>query len=181
MIPSTYDGPRNGDYVTYVDRLLRANPDFRRTQNNIAGAFQSAAITPGVQADSPMAQLRNKLQQAKDMAEQLERKKTAATLTPTLTPTPARPQQRTVSAGRPTQAPTMDEAKQRFRAIEREIESQKSQAASNKGRAWVSPFSLALIVGGAVISQFVPGFGAVLSVMGFMSLIGGVFSKLKGK
>ena len=75
----------------------------------------------------------------------------------------------------------MDEAKQRFRAIEREIESQKSQAASNKGRAWVSPFSLALIVGGAVISQFVPGFGAVLSVMGFMSLIGGVFSKLKGK
>lgn len=177
MIPSTYDGPRNGDYVSYVDKLMRANPDFRRTQHTIAGAIQSASATPGVQSESPMAQLRNKLQQAKDMAEQAERKRTGATLKPAQT----RAAQRAVSAGRPTQAPTVEEAKQRFRAIEREIENQKSQAASGKTRPWVSPFSLVLIVGGVIFSQFVPGFGAVLSLMGFMSLIGGALSKIKGK
>ena len=62
MIPSSYEGPRNGDYVAYVDQLLRASPEYRRTQRSIAGAMQSAVITPGGQASSPMSQLRVTLQ-----------------------------------------------------------------------------------------------------------------------
>ena len=38
-----------------------------------------------------------------------------------------------------------------------------------------------MIVAGIVISQFSSGFGAMLSIMGTLSLIGGVVNKLKGK
>ena len=70
MIPSNYDGPSNGDYAAYVDKLMRASPDFRRAQRSIAGAIESSVSMPGVQADSPVALLREKLQQARDMVEQ---------------------------------------------------------------------------------------------------------------
>lgn len=172
MIPSSYEGPRNGDYVAYVEQLLRASPEFRRTQNSIAGAMQSAVITPGVQARSPMSQLRDTLQKAKDMAEQAERRpigqQTAAS------------RRGNTSQGRTGQSLTREETKQRYKALERDMAGQKAQPETKK-KPWISPFSLALIVGGTIISQFVPGFGVLLSIMGLMSLVGGVINRLKGK
>lgn len=175
MIPSTYDGPSNGDYVAYVDKLLRASPDFRRTQSSIAGAVQSATSTPGAQADSPMGQLREKLQKARELAEQAERKNMKAA-------TPSRAAQRQPASISSTgQAPSKEEAKQRFRAMEREIEEQKARANTRKSTPWISPFSVVMIVAGVVISQFVSGFGTMLAIMGLLSLVGGVANKLKGK
>lgn len=166
MIPSSYEGPRNGDYVAYVDELLRASPEFRRTQKSIAGAIQTAVITPGVQSSAPIAQLREALQKARDMVEQAQRNQAG------------RPAPHTASSGQQSKALTKDEARQRFKAMEREMEGRKARTAS---KPWVSPFSLALIVGGVIISQFVPGFGAVLSIMGLMTAVGSVLNRLKGK
>ena len=77
-------------------------------------------------------------------------------------------------------AVSKEEAQQRFKALERDIENQKAQAATQK-KPWISPVSLAMIVGGTIIAQFVPGFGAMLSIMGLMTLVGGVLNRLKGK
>ena len=181
MVPSNYDGPSNGDYVTYVDKLLRASPDFRRTQNSIAGAIRTSTVTPGVQAGSPMGQLRDKLQKAKEMAEQAERR-VAANRASTATATSPAPGSRAAlrAAGEPVgQNMSRTQARERFNAIEQEIEAQKAKASAGNAKPWISPFSIVLIVAGIVISQIVPGFGMVLSIMGLMSLVGGVLKKLK--
>lgn len=179
MVPSNYDGPSNGDYVTYVDKLLRASPDFRRTQHSIAGAIRTSTVTPGVQAGSPMGQLRDKLQKAKEMAEQAERRVAANRASTATAPAPgSRAAQR--AAGEPVgQNLSRAQARERFNAIEQEIEAQKAKASAGSAKPWISPFSIVLIVAGIVISQIVPGFGMVLSIMGLMSLVGGVLKKLK--
>ena len=178
MVPSNYDGPSNGDYVAYVDKLLRASPDFRRTQRSIAGAVQSAVATPGAQADSPVSQLRDKLQKARELVEQQASqqaaRKQATTLQPAVSPAAQAP-------GTGRRAASKQEAQQRFRAIEQEIESQKAKASADKSTPFISPFSVVMIVAGIVISQFASGFGTMLVIMGGLSLVGGVVNKLKGK
>ncbi|WP_304350418.1 hypothetical protein [Comamonas testosteroni] len=169
---SSYEGPRNGDYVAYVDQLMRASPEYRRTLRSIDGAIQTAVVTPGSQAASPMSQLRNTLQKARDMAEQAQQMPGARTTAA------AQPAQRTAAARRPNTAVTKQEAQQRFKAMEREIEGQKAQ---NARKPWVSPGSLALIVGGMILSQFIQGFGVLLAIMGLMSLVGGVLKRLQGR
>jgi hypothetical protein len=106
---SSYEGPRNGDYVAYVDQLMRASPEYRRTLRSIDGAIQTAVVTPGSQAASPMSQLRNTLQKARDMAEQAQQVPGARTTAA------AQPAQRTAAARRPNTAVTKQEAQQRFR------------------------------------------------------------------
>ena len=118
---SSYEGPRNGDYVAYVDQLMRASPEYRRTLRSIDGAIQTAVVTPGSQAASPMSQLRNTLQKARDMAEQAQQMPGARTTAA------AQPAQRTAAARRPNTVVTKQEAQQRFKAMEREIEGQKAQ------------------------------------------------------
>lgn len=172
MNPSSYEGPRNGDYVAYVHQLMRASPEYRRTLRSIDGAIQTAVVTPGSQAASPMSQLRNTLQKARDMAEQAQQVPGARTTAA------AQPAPRTAAARRPNTAVTKQEAQQRFRAMEREIEGQKAQ---NGRKPWVSPGSLALIVGGVILSQFIQGFGVLLALMGLMSLVGGVLKRLQGR
>lgn len=169
---SSYEGPRNGDYVAYVDQLMRASPEYRRTLRSIDGAIQTAVVTPGSQAASPMSQLRSTLQKARDMAEQAQQVQGARTTAA------GQAAQRTAAARRPNTAVTKQEAQQRFKAMEREIEGQKAQ---NGRKPWVSPGSLALIVGGMILSPFVQGFGVLLSIMGLMSLVGGVLKRLQGR
>ena len=169
---SSYEGPRNGDYVAYVDQLMRASPEYRRTLRSIDGAIQTAVVTPGSQAASPMSQLRSTLQKARDMAEQAQQVQGARTTAA------GQAAQRTAAARRPNTAVTKQEAQQRFRAMEREIEGQKAQ---NGRKPWVSPGSLALIVGGVILSQFIQGFGVLLALMGLMSLVGGVLKRLQGR
>ena len=169
---SSYEGPRNGDYVAYVDQLMRASPEYRRTLRSIDGAIQTAVVTPGSQAASPMSQLRSTLQKARDMAEQAQQVQGARTTAA------GQAAQRTAAARRPNTAVTKQEAQQRFKAMEREIEGQKAQ---NGRKPWVSPGSLALIVGGMILSQFIQGFGVLLAIMGLMSLVGGVLRRLQGR
>ncbi|EHN65222.1 hypothetical protein [Comamonas testosteroni] len=169
---SSYEGPRNGDYVAYVDQLMRASPEYRRTLRSIDGAIQTAVVTPGSQAASPMSQLRSTLQKARDMAEQAQQVQGARTTAA------GQAAQRTAAARRPNTAVTKQEAQQRFKAMEREIEGQKAQ---NGRKPWVSPGSLALIVGGMILSQFIQGFGVLLAIMGLMSLVGGVLKRLQGR
>ena len=169
---SSYEGPRNGDYVAYVDQLMRASPEYRRTLRSIDGAIQTAVVTPGSQAASPMSQLRNTLQKARDMAEQAQQVQGARTTAA------GQAAQRTAAARRPNTAVTKQEAQQRFRAMEREIEGQKAQSGR---KPWVSPGSLALIVGGMILSQFIHGFGVLLAIMGLMSLVGSVLKRLQGR
>ena len=169
---SRYEGPRNGDYVAYVDQLMRASPEYRRTLRSIDGAIQTAVVTPGSQAASPMSQLRSTLQKARDMAEQAQQVQGARTTAA------GQAAQRTAAARRPNTAVTKQEAQQRFKAMEREIEGQKAQ---NGRKPWVSPGSLALIVGGMILSQFIQGFGVLLAIMGLMSLVGGVLKRLQGR
>lgn len=189
MVPSNYDGPSNGDYVSYVEKLMRASPDYRRTLRSIDGAVQSAVSTPGVQADSPVAQLRDKLQKARELVEQQvdqqAARKKAAMLSPSASPAQraaqtAQTAQTGQSAGS-ARAVSRQEAQQRFRAIEQEIESQKAKASADKSTPLISPFSVVMIVAGIVISQFASGFGTMLVIMGGLSLVGGVVNKLKGK
>ena len=172
MNPSSYEGPRNGDYVAYVDQLMRASPEYRRTLRSIDGAIQTAVVTPGSQAASPMSQLRSTLQKARDMAEQAQQVQGARTTAA------GQAAQRTAAARRHNTAVTKQEAQQRFKAMEREIEGQKAQ---NGRKPWVSPGSLALIVGGMILSQFIQGFGVLLAIMGLMSLVGGVLKRLQGR
>ena len=169
---SSYEGPRNGDYVAYVDQLMRASPEYRRTLRSIDGAIQTAVVTPGSQAASPMSQLRSTLQKARDMAEQAQQMPGARTTAA------AQPAQRTAAARRPNTAVTKQEAQQRFKAMERQIEAQKAQTGR---KPWVSPGSLALIVGGVILSQFIQGFGVLLAIMGLMSAVGGVLRRLQGR
>ena len=166
---SSYEGPRNGDYVAYVDQLMRSSPEYRRTLRSIDGAIQTAVVTPGSQAASPMSQLRSTLQKARDMAEQAQQVPGARTTAA------GQAAQRTAAARRPNTAVTKQEAQQRFKAMERQIEAQTGR------KPWVSPGSLALIVGGVILSQFIQGFGVLLAIMGLMSLVGGVLKRLQGR
>lgn len=168
---SSYEGPRDGDYVAYVDQLMRASPEFRRTQRSIAGAIQSAVITPGSQVGSPMNQLRSSLQKAREMAQEM-----AEQVQPQTASAPTTVGRRTVQ--RQGQAMTKEEAKQRFKAMERDIEGKKGQAAS---KPWVAPGSIVLIVVGVILAQFVGGFGVMLAIMGLMSAVGGALKRLQGK
>ena len=156
MIPASYEGPSNGDYVAYVDKLLRTN----------------AVETPGDQAASPAALLREKLQKIREAAEQAQRagaarKGSAQTVVGT-------------QAAQTAQGRSKAEAKRRYQEIEREIDAKKAEA-TPKSRPWIQPFSIFLGVVGIVVSQFSPSFGTLLSLMAFLSLISNALAKIKGK
>ena len=61
MQTSNYDGPRGGDYVRYVDALLRASPVYRDADAVARGAATLASDPPGVQPASPLASLREQV------------------------------------------------------------------------------------------------------------------------
>ncbi|MEG0054122.1 MAG: hypothetical protein RR715_12745 [Comamonas sp.] len=173
MIPASYEGPSNGDYVAYVDKLLRTNPEFVRTQRAIASAINDAAEAPGDQAASPAALLREKLQKIREAAEQAQRGGAAR-------PAAKTHSMQTGAAAQTAQGRSKAEAKRRYQEIEREIDAKKAEA-TPKPRPWIQPFSIFLGVVGIVVSQFSPSFGSMLSLMAFLSLISNVLAKIKGK
>lgn len=172
MVPANYEGPSNGDYVAYVDKLLNNNPEFRRTQRAISSAINDAVTTPGGQAESPAALMREKLQKLREAAEQSQRRST-------LTPVARTPAQMSANSN-PAQGRSKAEAKRRYQEIESQIEAKKAEA-TPKARPWIQPFSIFLGVVGVVVSQFSPSFGTMLSLMAFLSLISNVLAKIKGK
>lgn len=179
-----YEGPRNGDYVAYVDKLLRASPEFRRTSHSIAGAVMQASATPGSQSESPLAQMREKLQQAREAAQPLQpaqpdqarRVGAAGAVASAARARPAAQGADRNSAARLSKA----EARRRFQEIEREIDSRKAQAAPRR-RPWVSPFVLFMVVAGAMLTRVSPALGTAVSLMAWFSLLGNLIAKLRGR
>ncbi|MFD2753090.1 hypothetical protein [Comamonas terrae] len=179
-----YEGPRNGDYVAYVDKLLRASPEFRRTSHSIASAVMQASATPGSQSESPLAQMREKLQQAREAAQPLQpaqpdqarRLGAAGAVASAARARPAAQGADRNSAARLSKA----EARRRFQEIEREIDSRKAQAAPRR-RPWVSPFVLFMVVAGAMLTRVSPALGTAVSLMAWFSLLGNLIAKLRGR
>lgn len=179
-----YEGPRNGDYVAYVDKLLRASPEFRRTSHSIASAVMQASATPGSQSESPLAQMREKLQQAREAAQPLQpaqpdRARRVGAAGAVASAARARPPEQGAdrnSAARLSKA----EARRRFQQIEREIDSRKAQAAPRR-RPWVSPFVLFMVVAGAMLTRVSPALGTAVSLMAWFSLLGNLIAKLRGR
>lgn len=182
-----YEGPRNGDYVAYVDKLLRASPEFRRTSHSIASAVMQASATPGSQSESPLAQMREKLQQAReavqplqpaqpDQPDQARRVGAAGAVASAARARPAAQGADRNSAARLSKA----EARRRFQEIEREIDSRKAQAAPRR-RPWVSPFVLFMVAAGAMLTRVSPALGTAVSLMAWFSLLGNLIAKLRGR
>jgi hypothetical protein len=75
MSTSNYDGPRNGDYVRYVEELLRSSPLYRGSvASMLANAprnFADAVHTPGAQPASVLERLREQAQSAAGRAQQV--------------------------------------------------------------------------------------------------------------
>jgi hypothetical protein len=74
---SNYDGPRGGDYVRYVDSLLRASPLYRSAFHGLNAGnrsdFTDAGATPGAQPASALARVREKAQAAVQQAQEAQR------------------------------------------------------------------------------------------------------------
>ncbi|WP_027016745.1 hypothetical protein [Comamonas composti] len=98
MQTQTYDGPRNGDYVRYVDQLLSASPSYRSYRASVALATGQTlskagrkhadvqgtpgapgALTPGGQSPSLAQRLRDQLRAAAEKAQaEIQRAREAA-------------------------------------------------------------------------------------------------------
>lgn len=72
MSQNTYEGPRHGDYVRYVDDLLRASPLYRSAAKGwmVQGRsdFTDAVATPGAQSQSVVERVREQVQAAAEKA-----------------------------------------------------------------------------------------------------------------
>ena len=60
-----YEGPPNGDYVAYVDKLLRSSPEYRRTQQSVGQAVMRAEHSPGSAGETSISELRAKFERVK--------------------------------------------------------------------------------------------------------------------
>lgn len=72
MSQNTYEGPRHGDYVRYVDELLRASPLYRSAAHGWMAQgrsdFTDAVATPGAQSQSVVERVREQVQAAAEKA-----------------------------------------------------------------------------------------------------------------
>lgn len=60
-----YEGPPDGDYVAYVDKLLRASPEYRRTQQSVGQAVMRAEHSPGSAGEISISELKAKFERVK--------------------------------------------------------------------------------------------------------------------
>ena len=64
-----YEEPPNGDYVAYVDALLRSSPEYRRTQKSLGSAVVRAQHSPGSSGAASLAELRAKFERIKQQTQ----------------------------------------------------------------------------------------------------------------
>lgn len=153
MNPTTYDGPRDGDYVTYVERLVRANPEYRAMERRIAEATGQRSL-PGGQA---LDRLRDTLEQAR--GEQ------------------ARGQQ---ARGQQTAAPAKAvPAMPRAGAMGKSAAAPQGQRAA--GQEWAGKLAMGLIFAGIVLSGFSSALGSFMFLAGIVLTFMRVVGKIKAE
>ena len=156
MSTSNYEGPRGGDYVRYVDALLRASPLYRSGASGLNDGtsrsdFTDAASTPGAQPASALARMRERAQEAVQQAQ--------------------REVQREAQRG--TQAGNSAGAARKGRRARLELESeqaarraaQQQAAAKPRGLAsWfrITPGRIVFVVILAILAMVLPGLGALV-------------------
>lgn len=152
MSTSNYEGPRGGDYVRYVDALLRASPLYRSGASGLNDGtsrsdFTDAASTPGAQPASALARMRERAQEAVQQAQR--------------------------EAQRGTQAGKSTGAARKGRRARLELESeqaarraaQQQAAAKPRGLAsWfrITPGRIVFVVILAILAMVLPGLGALV-------------------
>lgn len=152
MSTSNYDGPRGGDYVRYVDTLLRASPLYRSAAYGMSGGgrsdFTDAASTPGAQPASALERVRERAQAA---VQQAQREAQAATAKPAANPGQARKVRR----------PRLElESEQAARRAAQQLAQDKPASAASWFR--ITPGRIVFLVFLAIISMAVPGLGALV-------------------
>lgn len=163
MSTSNYDGPRGGDYVRYVDGLLRASPLYRSALHGLSAGsrsdFTDAAATPGAQPASALARVREKAQAAVQQAQDAQR---AAQST-----VPKGQQPRKARNPRNPRQPLEAEQAAR-RAAQQQAQDQPASAAS-----WfrITPGRIVFLVFLAIISMAVPGLGALVLLFGIINAV----------
>lgn len=152
MSTSNYEGPRGGDYVRYVDALLRASPLYRSGASGLNDGtsrsdFTDATSTPGAQPASALARMRERAQEAVQQAQR--------------------------EAQRGTQAGNSAGAARKGRRARLELESeqaarraaQQQAAAKPRGLAsWfrITPGRIVFVVILAILAMVLPGLGALV-------------------
>lgn len=158
MYTSNYDGPRGGDYVRYVDSLLRASPLYRSAFHGLNAGnrsdFTDAGATPGAQPASALARVREKAQAAVQQAQEAQR------------------------AGRPAaQKAQQRKARNPRKQLEAEQAARRAaqQQAQDKPAAasWfrITPGRIVFLVFLAILGMVVPGLGALLLLFGIVSAV----------
>ena len=151
MSTSNYDGPRGGDYVRYVDTLLRASPLYRSAAYGMSGGgrsdFTDAASTPGAQPASALERVRERAQAA---VQQAQREAQAAAAKPANS-----------AQARKARRPRQElESEQAARRAAQQLAQDKPASAASWFR--ITPGRIVFLVFLAIISMAVPGLGALV-------------------
>ncbi|MDR3006076.1 MAG: hypothetical protein LBV14_17810 [Acidovorax sp.] len=167
MSISSYEGPRDGDYVRYVDAMLRSSVLYRASaqalkQGSRSDFTSSEALTPGAQPASAWERLREQALAAVEQAQREAQERTQGTQ-----PGGQRKQ------GRGRQGQTQGE-----RAARREARKSAPQAMQQnqvpekkKSRFRITPGHIVLLVILAVIGMAFPGFGAMVLLIAIVNAV----------
>lgn len=166
MSISSYEGPQGGDYVRYVDQILRSNPLYRASAQALTAGTRSdftgadALQTPGAQPASAMARVRERAQAAVVQAKaQTQREAQAA----------GRPAQQTVpsssGAQRKPRRPRLElESEQAARREAQALAAARSERAYSVKKSWfrITPGRIFFVIVLAILGMTVPGLGAMV-------------------
>lgn len=163
MSQNTYEGPRHGDYVRYVDDLLRASPLYRSAAQGWMAQgrsdFTDAVATPGAQSRSVVERLREQVLAAAEKAH-------------------AAAQQASVRSAPGRQAPAGDRnaggRTDRGRQAARAPTQAQAPAASKAVRNTVfkiGPGQLLGIVIGLILAVVIPGIGPFILLLTIINAI----------
>ena len=151
MNPTTYDGPRDGDYVTYVERLARASPEYRALERRIAEATGQQRALPGGQT---LDRLRDTLEQARGQQARGQQARGQQAVAP------AKAMPRAAILGKSAAQP------QRQRAA---------------GQEWAGKLAMGLIFAGIALSGFSSALGSFMFLAGIVLTFVRVAGKIKAE
>lgn len=165
MSISSYEGPRDGDYVRYVDAMLRSSVLYRASaqalkQGGRSDFTSSEALTPGAQPASAWERLREQALAAVEQAQREAQERTQGT----------RP---AAQRSRGRQGQTQGERAARREARKSAPQAmQKNQAPEKKkSRFRITPGHIVLLVILAVIGMAFPGFGAMVLLIAVVNAV----------